>query len=346
LLIQDIKYTRFVTAYTIAGLFGIAVQSAIIVQFNIPIKIALFDALVTNILIIAAGISTYNILRFYKPARENILYPRVWSLLLVIIITVLFRNIMLNLFKDNEAYLVFVEKSMPIRAVFNVLNVVLLSVFTVLWFFFNDQQRKRQQTLDAEALTKEAELVSLRQQLQPHFLFNSLNSISALVGTRPEEARKMIHQLSEFLRGTLRNNEHETFTLADELKHLQLYLDIEKVRFGHRLSPLLHADQEALLCKMPPLILQPLVENAIKFGLYDIIGDVEINIVCKMTDGGLNITITNPFDEKTASHKKGAGFGLTSVKRRLYLLFARNDLLITSNKQDLFITSVSIPQPL
>lgn len=342
--IQDIKYTRFITIYILNGIFWIAAQTYIIAGFNIPIKTAFLDSLITNLLVIGAGISTYNILRYYKPARENILYPRVWALLLTIVISAMFRSMMFSLYKDDETYLHFIQLSMPIRVVFNMLNVTILSVFTVLWFYFSEQQRNQQRSLDAETLTKEAELVSLRQQLQPHFLFNSLNSISALVGTRPEEARKMLHQLSEFLRGTLRNNEHESFALAEELKHLQLYLDIEKVRFGHRLSPIIDAETDTLECKIPPLILQPLVENAIKFGLYDVIGEVEIQIVCKMVQGNLVIIISNPFDEKTSTPKKGAGFGLTSVQRRLYLLYARNDLLATNHHKSVFTTSVTIPQ--
>jgi two-component system LytT family sensor kinase len=342
--IQDIKYTRFITIYILNGIFWIAAQTYIIADLHIPLKTAFVDALITNLLVISAGISTYNILRFYKPARENILYPRIWALLLTVVISAMFRSIMFHLFKDDATYLHFVTLSMPIRVVFNMLNVTILSVFTVLWFYFNEQQKNQQRSLDAETLTKEAELVSLRQQLQPHFLFNSLNSISALVGTRPEEARKMLHQLSEFLRGTLRNNEHESFALAEELKHLQLYLDIEKVRFGHRLSPVIDAEKETLDCRIPPLILQPLVENAIKFGLYDVIGEVEIQILCKMEQSNLMIVITNPFDEKTSTPKKGAGFGLTSVQRRLYLLYARNDLLTTNHHENLFTTTVTIPQ--
>ncbi len=101
-------------------------------------------------------------------------------------------------------------------------------------------RRKNKRKLNKEALqlrqlAKDAELYKLRQQLQPHFLFNSLNSISALVTSRPEQARKMIQQLSDFLRGTLKKEENQWITLEEELQHLELYLDIEKVRFGHRL---------------------------------------------------------------------------------------------------------------
>src|SRR5690606_12610382 len=97
----------------------------------------------------------------------------------------------------------------------------------------------------------------------------SLNSISALVHSRPEEARKMIQQLSDFLRGTLKKEENQWTSLADELDHVQLYLEIEKVRFGYRLHTEIVADDASGNCRIPHMLLQPVVENAIKFGLYD-----------------------------------------------------------------------------
>jgi LytS/YehU family sensor histidine kinase len=183
--------------------------------------------------------------------------------------------------------------------------------------------------------------------MQPHFLFNSLNSISALAGSRPEEARKMIQQLSDFLRGTIKRDDQQLVTLEEELKHLELYLDIEKVRFGHRLKTVLDRDNTCLTLKLPSLLLQPIVENAIKFGLYDTIGDIEIRILAREHEGELLLTVENPFDPSTAQPRAGTGFGLTAVQRRLYLLYARNDLLTTrqvEQENPLFITQVRIPQ--
>jgi LytS/YehU family sensor histidine kinase len=216
----------------------------------------------------------------------------------------------------------------------------------VLWYSFQDQKETEQRKKDAEALNREAELIALRRQLQPHFLFNSLNSISALVGTRPEEARNMIHQLSDFLRGTIRKDDDQLLTLGEELQHLQLYLDIEKVRFGHRLITSIHTSEESDRMKLPALILQPIVENAIKFGLYDITGDVKIIIFAKSEGQELHVTVQNPFDAETARPQKGTGFGLDSVQRRLYLLYARTDLLATSASGNLFTTQIKIPQPI
>ena len=156
----------------------------------------------------------------------------------------------------------------------------------------------------------------------------------------------MIHQLSDFLRGTLKREEQQWILLEEELEYLRLYLDIEKVRFGNRLSTVFETAAGSLQMKIPAMLLQPLVENAIKFGLYDTTGDTIIRIETAITNGLLVVTVQNPFDEETAQPRQGTGFGLHSIQRRLYLLFARNDLLITSALNHLFTTTVKIPQPL
>src|SRR5947209_6977316 len=153
----------------------------------------------------------------------------------------------------------------------------------------------------------------------------------------------MIQQLSDFLRGTLKKEENQWVSLDEELQHLQLYLDIEKVRFGHRLSTLLQNETEEKKLFLPAMLLQPVVENAIKFGLYDTTDDITIHIDAKKQDNNLVLHVRNPFDPETSS-PKGTGFGLRSVQRRLYLIFARNDLLNTKTEGRQFITTIIIPQ--
>ena len=154
----------------------------------------------------------------------------------------------------------------------------------------------------------------------------------------------MIQQLSDFLRGTLRKEEHQWVTLKEELVHLQLYLEIEKVRFGHRLSTIIKDDTTGEGMFLPVMLLQPIVENAIKFGLYDTTGDIIISVAARKEQDALIIEVSNPYDPETAAPKKGTGFGLSSVQRRLYLLFARNDLLQTEAGKEFFITTIKIPQ--
>jgi two-component system, LytTR family, sensor kinase len=213
-----------------------------------------------------------------------------------------------------------------------------------MWFYTLNRQQDEARKSATEKLAREAELYNLRQQLQPHFLFNSLNSINALLGSRPEQARKMIHQLSDFLRGTLRKDNQQLVSLEDELKHLELYLDIEKVRFGHRLQTAIQVQNETMNMRLPSLLLQPVVENAIKFGLYDTTGDTEIKVIATATNKHLELQVQNPYDPVTARPKQGTGFGLSSVQRRLYLLYARQDLLSTTQQDLTFITTIKIPQ--
>ena len=108
----------------------------------------------------------------------------------------------------------------------------------------------------------------------------------------------------------------------------------------------LTADEKSLGMKLPSLLLQPIVENAIKFGLYDHIGDVTISVKAKPETGKLVIEVRNPFDPVTSQPRKGTGFGLTSIQRRLYLLYAQNDLLTIETENATFITVLKIPQSL
>jgi two-component system, LytTR family, sensor kinase len=244
----------------------------------------------------------------------------------------------------DSHYSAFLYRSLPIRFFIGLLITILIAIVSVLWYTQKDQKETEQRKTDAEKLARDAELYNLRQQLQPHFLFNSLNSITALIGSRPEEARKMIHQLSDFLRGTLKKEDQQPVSLAEEIEHLQLYLDIEKVRFGHRLSTEISCIETCNSKLLPPMLLQPIVENAIKFGLYDTTGIVTISIFAEYTDNELHVTVQNPYDQHTTRPKQGTGFGLSGVKRRLHLLFGRIDLLETSFDSHIFTTTVKIPQ--
>jgi two-component system LytT family sensor kinase len=175
------------------------------------------------------------------------------------------------------------------------------------------EEEQRKQAVDK--LAREAELASLRQQLQPHFLFNSLNSINALIGSQPEKARMMVQQLSDFLRGTVKKDDSQLVPLFEELQQLRLYLDIEKVRFGHRLATEIENDNASLSAKLPPLLMQPVVENAIKFGLYDTVGETIIKVKTCMDGKQLVIQVENPFDITTATPRQGTGFGLSYSTR-------------------------------
>jgi two-component sensor histidine kinase len=320
------------------------VQAGILFWLDTDLETSLIDSAVTNGLLMALCTLISNNLQFYQPERGKYAYVAVWCLLLAMIWLAISNWALTRIIHNDPAYIRDFYRSLPIRFGFGFLIVGWASMLSIIWYSREDQREVEVRKADAERLSREAELYKLRQQLQPHFLFNSLNSISALVGRKPEEARKMVHQLSDFLRGTLKKEENEWVTLSEELAHLQLYLDIEKVRFGHRLDTRVEQEEHCDTLRLPAMLLQPLVENAIKFGLYDTTGKVEIAIRVSRKEGYLILTITNPYDPDTANPRRGTGFGLSGVKRRLYLLFVRHDLLQTHGEKNIFTTMVKIPQ--
>jgi two-component system, LytTR family, sensor kinase len=339
----------FSTSSRLYGALGLCaatwagVQTYIIHSLGFIWFIAFTDASVSLILLSAACWLINNNLRYYQPGRGSYVNIIFWNASLAVVCAIGCRWT-LPLITTGAAYLNFLVQSVIIRGCIFFLAIGWVATVSILFYSQIDQRENERRKAEAEKLARDAELYNLRQQLQPHFLFNSLNSINALIGFKPDEARRMIHQLSDFLRGTLKKDDQQQVPLTDELQHLNLYLDIEKVRFGHRLQTEISCDEQSKSAVLPSMLLQPLVENAIKFGLYDTTEDVVVSIRAEMEGSYLILMVQNPFDPQTSRPKKGTGFGLRGVQRRLYLLFARNDLMETHANDNIFTTIIKVPQ--
>jgi signal transduction histidine kinase len=308
------------------------------------LPVAIPDSLISCSILFILCLLMMNMLRYHTPRQKNYLNIFIWCVFLAGIWLALSRWVLVLLLGHVEGYSLFLTHSLIIRASIGFLLLGCITLAFVIWYNWEELQENEKRKQDSEKMAKDAELFKLRQQLQPHFLFNSLNSINALIASRPGEARKMVQQLSDFLRGTLKKEEHQQVTLQEELQYLQLYLDIEKVRFGNRLATAIECDETTAQMKLPALLLQPIVENAIKFGLYDTTGETMILLKTTKVDHHLVVSVSNPFDPDTSSSSQGTGFGLKSVQRRLYLLYGRNDLLTTETKENIFTTILKIPQ--
>ena len=337
--------TYLKTAYLLAACFVIwlGAQAYIVQSFGFNWYIASADSVVNTALLSCACWLINNNLRYYRPGEKSYINLLVWCGVLAGL-CILAARWSLPYLINNKNYELFFSQSLSIRFFIDLLTIGFMAMGSVLWYTQQDQKENEKRKTDAEKLAREAELYNLRQQLQPHFLFNSLNSINALIGLRPDEARKMIHQLSDFLRGTLKKDDQAPVTLAEELHQVQLYLDIEKVRFGHRLEAEISCDTQSGEMMLPPMLLQPIVENSIKFGLYDTTEAVTISIRAEANDNYLVLMVQNPYDAQTSRPMKGTGFGLSGVRRRLYLLFTRNDLVETHAADNIFTTIIKIPQ--
>lgn len=336
-------FTKLNLAFAAGGLAWAALQAYVVHSFGFIWYVAVIDSVASTMPLAAACWLINNNLRYYQPGKGSYINLFFWCLALAGACTLLVR-FTLPLFGIGTAYDVFLVQSTTMRFFTCFMAIGWMAMISLIWYVQQDQKDNEVRKAEAEKLARDAELYNLRQQLQPHFLFNSLNSINALIGFKPDEARKMIHQLSDFLRGTLNKDEQTLVPLCDELQHLNLYLDIEKVRFGHRLQTEISCDDKCKQAKLPPLLLQPLVENAIKFGLYDTTGEVTVSIRAEIEDSYLVVMVQNPYDPQTARPRQGTGFGLSGIQRRLYLLFARNDLVETFTNDDIFTILIKIPQ--
>lgn len=321
-----------------------ALYAYVIHSFGFSKTIAIKDAGVGLSIWILGSILLGNTLRYYLPEQSKFIFLGGFVVTLTLIWIAVTSFILLKWLQKYPGYRDFYFQSITVRIAFSFLIFTAVGLIFAFVFTLQNKQLTEKRNAEAIQLAKDAELNNLQEKLQPHFLFNSLNSINALVMVQPERARQMVQQLSDFLRGTLKRESNGLISLKNELEYLELYFDIEKVRFGHRLQTSISIAEGAEKCMLPTFILLPVLENAVKFGLYDTLDEIQIELIAKVSGGMLEVSITNPFDAATSGQNKGTGFGLKSVARRLNLLFERNDLLKTTITNKIFTTTVLIPQ--
>lgn len=186
--------------------------------------------------------------------------------------------------------------------------------YLLMAFEASREAETRSMTLDL--LAREAELRALRAQIDPHFIFNSLHSISALTTTNPAAARRMCLLLADFLRETLRLGSSQRISLAEELALVDRFLAIEQVRLGTRLHVVRDTDPEAAVCLVPPLLLQPIVENAVVHGIGHLIDGGTVQLAATRDGSILRITLENPCDPDRPP-TRGVGLGLELLRQRI-----------------------------
>ena len=196
--------------------------------------------------------------------------------------------------------------------------------------------------LELQVLAREAELKALRAQIHPHFLFNSLNSISALAGSDPAKAREMCLYLSEFLRKSLALGERKSIPVAEELELAKAYLEVEGVRFGARLTVEEDVADSGGGCLVPPLLLQPLVENAVRHGISTLVEGGAVRLEARRTGNRLRIVVENPLDPE-APVRRGSGMGLANVRHRLAALYGTDALFAARRVNDRYLVVLSVP---
>lgn len=207
---------------------------------------------------------------------------------------------------------------------------------------FERSRLAEKDALQSQVLQRDAELRSLRSQLDPHFLFNALNSVAALIGTDATAARRMCFLMASFFRKSVALGKEESIPLAEEMQLIETFLAIEEVRFGDRLRKQFDVAEDTLKLAVPPLVLQPLVENAVHHGIAHLLEGGEVIVTTRLVNGLLELTVENACDPDRPP-SRGTGTGLTNVRARVETLFGHTARVESSATPTHFKVTLLLP---
>lgn len=313
---------------------------------GISIKTAVADGVIFNFLLAGFGLSYWHSVKYISIESNSllrILTIHLFGSLISVGLWLALGFVITNMFSEpSKNYSAFFMDSLGWRIIVGLLFYFSVVSFYYLIIYYNSFREKIIKENELKNLITEAELKSLKFQINPHFIFNSLNSMSALTTIDPEKAQKMILKLAEFLRYTLANNEQQKNKLSEELNNIKLYLEIEKIRFEDKFEFIEDVSQETRDKLVPNMILQPLFENAIKHAVYESLQKVTLKFKSFINNNFLNLTLENNFDSEMES-KSGSGIGLKNINERLKLIYGLNNLLVVEKSKNMFRVSIFIP---
>jgi len=313
--------------------------------FHFNLSVSVTDACISNSIFALMALSFWYTVRFISIDTGRALFVILNHLIALILFLTLWHYssfFLLNHLEHDTTYLSFLSGSVPLRLL---IGTFLYSIIILAYYLYKYHYTFKQKIIreaEWDILVKESELALLKSQLQPHFIFNCLNSIHALLISDPERAQQMLLNLSSFLRLSMIKDQTKLVPLHEELENSALYSDIEKIRFGDRLIIHTVIEERTLSILVPHQILQPIIENAIKHGLYNYTGVVTILIEACMKEEQLHLSISNNYDPEEKK-QDGNGIGLKHVRRRLLLLYGRKNLVHITDENGIFKIELIIP---
>ena len=313
--------------------------------FEANTALSLVDVLVSYLLFSLLGLGVWYVVTASNTEKRSQIYIVLYHLFAMMFIVSFWMwgstQLVQALFEE-EAAQGFARRVIPGKVGIGALIYILIAVFYYTFYYYERLKEKSQEERRLKELITETQLNELKSQINPHFLFNSLNSVSYLTIAEPEKAQEMVIKLSTFLRYSLKHKENQLVSVNQEIDHIKLYLDIEKVRFGDKLNAIFNVNN-CENCQIPNMILQPLYENAIKYGVYETTSQVTINTDIFSKNGNLVLQISNNFDTDSVA-KKGEGIGLLNIRKRLGLVYGDTTLLKIVNENNVFQITLTIPQ--
>ena len=339
---------RYLLIYFLIWIFisGIHIILLLYTQ-KFSFELVFIESLVSNFLLAFLGLGLLVSI-FYSNIKHQALFTKIINHIILIIIflglwVIIDYLILSSSFKDNSGYLEYLRTTLSWRIGNGFLFCAMIIITYYLLVFYQNFREQVVKESELKTLVKESELSSLKSQINPHFIFNSLNSISSLTIISPEKAREMIIKLSDFLRYSISHRDEQMTSLKDEMQNINRYLDIEKVRFGDRLKVIENINEQCLDKRLPGLILQPLIENAIKYGVYESIDQAKIEISTGCSEKALKVKIRNDYNPDFVA-KKGEGIGLKNIESRLAIIYKNENLVLTNKSDNIFEVTVIFPQ--
>ncbi|NNJ54343.1 MAG: histidine kinase [Ignavibacteriaceae bacterium] len=335
-------------AILLAYCLSFAIVSFLILQIGLDVdfKTSIADSLVSTVLLCGFTIIWFYPAKYISIEQNKILkviisheISAIISSALWILLTYI---IMVAIIGFGDKYESFFYNTLLWRFLVGWILYALVVSFYYLVSYYTESKDRAVKESELKSLITQAELRSLKFQINPHFIFNSLNSMSALTEIDPKKAKEMIIKLADFLRYILATNEQEKNKLSEELKNIRLYLEIEKIRFEEKFDYTEEIDDGCSIVEIPNMLLQPLFENVIKHAVYETLDKVHLQLKCSLDEGYLKIHLQNNFDE-TSKPQIGTGVGLKNINDRLSLIYHRIDLMVVKKEKGIFSVTLFIP---
>ncbi len=307
---------------------------------------AIADSVISMGLFAGMGLSFWFPCKFLSPEKHGTVRIILSHLAGAVVATLIWTGLLAVIFSRmtvlDAADHAFFTASLPWRVLLGMLLYGVMSAIYYVAIYHQNFHQELVRQAELRSLIREAELKTLKFQINPHFIFNSLNSLNALIMENPERAGEMTVKLAQFLRITLSGDDAATRPLSRELDAAHLYLEIEKVRFGEKIRYRQQVAREHRRHLVPAMLLQPLLENAVKHGVYESLEPVQITLKSDVQNGYLVLTLENDLDP-AATTRKGPGVGLRNIRERLRILYRQDHLLQTERTANRFRVKIFIP---
>ncbi len=336
---------NFSTTYAVIWLV-IAVLQVFILSLlaDTDIATAIIQSLISNISFAVLGAGIWFVVKYNMP-QKNVIHTVLIFFISGIFVVGLwmgFNFVIQNLIvKISNSALSFSNHPLYQFTTGIFLYTIFVLVYRIMILFYKYAEKARSEEKLLKLVT-ETKLHALKAYINPHFLFNSLNSVNALITADPQKAREMLINLSEYFRYSLKQKDNSFIPLSDEIHYTLTYFEIEKQRFGDKLELISEICETCADVNVPVMILQPLFENIIKHAVSESLDDIKVKFIANKDSDFLSISLTNNYDIDGVS-KTGTGIGLKTTYERLFLIYHQKDLLQYSRDNGIFKVELKIP---